>query len=187
MHPRERHVTIEGKKIVGISVMDERLSALQRTLWTCIPITRKLGLKAESYDGTCLRLKAPLTTNINHAGTAFAGSLSALLTLTGWGMVWLLLCELELEGEIVIQDNSCRYIAPVTHDFMSSCARPPDDELERFARILRKRGKARLELNADIIEDGRVVVSFTGRYVVQVRVPAHSAISPADAPIGGVL
>src|SRR5689334_2098488 len=101
--------------------MDALLAELQGTLWTNIPITRKLGLKGESYDGIHLCLKAPLTTNINHAGTAFAGSLNALLTLTGWGMLWLILRELELDGEIVIQDSSCRYVAPVTHDFMSSC------------------------------------------------------------------
>ena len=39
-------------------------------------------------------MRLPLDRNRNHQQTAFAGSLNALCTITGWGSVYLLLREL---------------------------------------------------------------------------------------------
>ncbi|EFH81916.1 YiiD C-terminal domain-containing protein [Ktedonobacter racemifer] len=161
--------------------MQERLAQLQDMLWTHIPITRQLGLKVDTYDGQRLCFTAPLTANVNHAGTVFAGSLNALLTLTGWGMTWLLMQELELAGEIVIQDSSCRYLAPVTQDFVTICARPQQQSIEQFVRMLRRRGRGRLELKVDIVEGTTTVVSFTGRYVVHNDGEQHNSNSPYNS------
>ncbi|TFG38857.1 MAG: thioesterase, partial [Candidatus Aminicenantes bacterium] len=58
-----------------------------------MPITKALGLRVIGRDGTDLIFSAPLAPNINHKGTAFAGSLNATATLAGWGTIWLLLRE----------------------------------------------------------------------------------------------
>ena len=144
----------------------DRLRELQKILNTDIPLTQSLGLSVASYDNGRLKLNAPLTENINHAGTAFAGSLNALVTLAGWSIVWLVLQECALQGEIVIQDCTCKYLLPVTTAFSATCIRPESNQLRRFEKTLRERGKARLELSVEIVQDGLLAVSFHGRYVV---------------------
>ncbi|GAC1510992.1 MAG: thioesterase domain-containing protein [Ktedonobacteraceae bacterium] len=146
--------------------MQDHLFELQQTLYKEIPITQHFHLTVGGYDERCLRLDAPLAENINHAGTAFGGSLSSLLTLAGWGIVWLIMREKRLEGEIVIQDGACNYLLPVTRDFSAYCHKPEEAQVARFERMLRSHGRARMELEATIPQADKVAVSFHGRYVV---------------------
>ena len=152
--------------------MDERRELaheLQEVLHHEIPLSRQMGLVVECYDGGCLSLRAPLAPNINHKATAFAGSLTAVATLAGWGTVWLMLREQGLRGTIVIQESTTRYLLPVGGDFTAICRMPSAGEVERFLAGLRRRGKARIRLTTDIHAggdgDGRVAVAFTGHYV----------------------
>jgi thioesterase domain-containing protein len=146
--------------------VQDHLFELQHILYQEIPITKHFNLTVGSYDERCLRLDAPLAENINHTGTAFGGSLNALLTLAGWGIVWFIMREHRLQGEIVIQDSSCNYQRPVTHDFSAYCNKPDASQIIRFEHMLRTHNRARLELDATIFCEDKVAVSFHGRYVV---------------------
>ena len=139
---------------------------LQKTLEHEIPLTQHLGLQVVSYDKKGLTLRAPLAPNINHKRTAFAGSLNSVVTLAGWGLLWLMLQELELPARVVIQDSSCSYRRPVSNDFSAFCHKPEAAQIARLAESLKKRGKARIELNVEIRNASAVAVSFTGRYVL---------------------
>ena len=141
------------------------MQELQATLDHEIPITREIGIKVTQYDGEQLALAAPIERNINHKATAFAGSLNAVMTLAGWGMIWMLLKELDMAGTIVIQDSARHYRRPVTGDFTAICHRPGIEQLDQFARTLREKGRARLELEATIHEHDVLVMAFQGRYV----------------------
>ena len=145
--------------------------ALEATLHSEIPITRQIGIRVVEYDGRRLTLAAPIERNINHKATAFAGCLNSVVTLAGWGLIWIVLKEVGLEATIVIQDSASHYRRPVTHDFSASCQKPDDESIAQFAHMLRQRGKARLELLAEICENDTVAMSFQGRYVAQMRVP----------------
>ena len=147
--------------------MTNRLRELQETFYSEIPITKHLGLTVVGYDGEQLALSAPLEANINHKDTAFAGSLNALVTLAGWGLLWLLLKEEELAAKIVIQDSTINYLLPVTKNFVAVCRKPDPVQLARFASMLRRKGRARLELEAEIREEKQLAVTFKGRYVAQ--------------------
>src|SRR5689334_16575175 len=139
---------------------------LEAVLHHEIPLSRQMGLTVRRYDGVYLTFQVPLAPNINHKATAFAGSLNAVMTLAGWGTVWLLLAERGLHGTIVIQESSTRYQLPVGNDFTATCRVPSAEEAERFLAGLRRRGKARLALKVEILDgDGRVAVAFTGMYV----------------------
>ncbi len=146
--------------------MKDQLRALQETLYREIPLTKHLGITVESYDDERLTLKAPIEPNRNHKQTAFAGSLNAVVTLAGWGLLWLVLRELNLATTIVIQESVSSYLRPVTNDFSARCRKPDSTHLAHFENMLRKKGKARLELAAEIDEGEEVAVSFKGRYVV---------------------
>ncbi len=158
--------------------MDELLQALQHTLAQDIPITQSMGILVERYDNTGLVLKAPLASNTNPKGTAFAGSINALLTLAGWGLIWLVLKELDIPGDIVIQNSNIGYVRPVISDFAAICHRPAQTDIDRIEQALKKKGKARIELSAEIYQDERIAADFKGRYVIHL-----SQNAPASLPI----
>lgn len=146
--------------------MRDLVQALQETLEHEIPLTQHLELRVLSYDDKGLTLRAPLAPNINHKRTVFAGSLNSVVTLAGWGLLWLLLQELEIPARVVIQDSSCSYLRPVSNDFSAFCRKPEPGQIARLAGALKRRGKARIELNVEIQNEAGVAVSFTGRYVI---------------------
>ena len=143
------------------------LRALQDALDAEIPITAAIGLKVAGFDSGALTLAAPLAPNINHKDTAFAGSLNAVLTLAGWSMLWLIARRAGIPAKVVIQDSAIRYLRPVAQDFAAECSLPERAELDRFLLMLRRKGRARMELAAEIRADGELKVAFSGRYVVQ--------------------
>jgi len=165
--PLSRH--LRRRKIRDITtgdILKDQLQELQETFHREIPITKQLGITVENYNGEQLTLKAPIGANINHKQTAFAGSLNSLVTLAGWGLLWLMLKELDIAANIIIQDSTCNYLHPVTRDFSASCRKPDPADINKFEKTLRTRGKARLELQSEIYEAGKAVVSFKGRYVI---------------------
>jgi len=140
-------------------------AALERILHIEIPISKEMGVRVASYDGTSLSLAAPLAPNINRHGTAFAGSLYSLAVLCGWGLLDLKLAEAKLHKHIVIQESSIRYLHPVEHDLVAEC-RFDNDAFKHFLRTLNKHGRARLSLDVTISQDNLPAVEFSGRYVV---------------------
>lgn len=147
--------------------MHDRLDRLQTTLYDEIPLSVALGLRVVSYIDGCVTLDAPLAPNINHKDTVFAGSLNAVATLAGWSLLWLLLDEAALTGKIVIQDSTIEYRHPVAADFAARCCLPTPAQLQRFLLTLRKRQRARLLLDVEIVQHAAVAVRFSGRYVVE--------------------
>ena len=123
-----------------------------------------MGIRVEYYDGTSLKLDAPLAPNTNHKSTAFGGSLYSLAVLCGWGLLHLKLADAKLHKPIVIQESDIRYLQPVEHDMHAEC-RLDDAEFKKFLRTLEKRGRARMSLDVIISQDNRPAVEFTGRYV----------------------
>jgi thioesterase domain-containing protein len=150
----------------------DALYRLQSILHAEIPILREIGIVTGTYDNRCLVVHAPLAQNTNHTNTAFAGSLNAVATVAGWGTLWLLLDGLSLHGRIMIQDSAIEYLHPVTSDLVAHCCLPAPDELDRFLAILRKKARARLQLEVAVFEEDRIAVRFTGRYVVHLSTSA---------------
>jgi thioesterase domain-containing protein len=139
---------------------------LEATLHRQIPLTRAMHLRVQDYDGQELRLRVPLGPNVNQQTTAFGGSLAAATTLAGWGVVWLLLREHYSTARIVIQESSLSYVRPVTEDFVAVCRHPADKSVRQLFAMLDRKGKGRIDLQAEVLQAGRPCVSFHGRYVV---------------------
>lgn len=128
-----------------------------------IPLTAAMGVRVESYDAQRLVLTAPLDANHNHLGTAFGGSLAALLILSGYGLLWLELGD--AESHIVVRKTALDYRRPVRGPLRAVCTRPIAAELATFKETYARRGKARLELCAVIESDGGPAVGFRGTFV----------------------
>jgi thioesterase domain-containing protein len=138
---------------------------IQELLHSKIPITRAMGVKVKDYDGQRLVLSAPLAANVNHLGTAFGGSLHALAVLSGYGLLWLELKEVECH--IVIRKSTISYERPVRGQIRAICVRPDEGALEEFKMSFHQKGKARITLSATIEDEGIVAVRFEGIFVAK--------------------
>ena len=139
---------------------------LESVLHEEIPLTRAMGVAVLEWSGSALRIGAPLTNNVNHKCTAFGGSLYVMAVLSGWGLLYVLLKQAGLSAHIVIQESHIEYTAPVTNDIVAECRLPADAALARLIKTFERKGRARIELNAVVMQAGEPAVTFKGRYVI---------------------
>jgi thioesterase domain-containing protein len=158
--------------------MDSPEKYLEAVFHTQIPITLEMGVRVAVFSGTSLTLRAPLRPNVNDKGTAFGGSLYALLVLAGWGLLHLKLREEGIRGDLMIHESDVTYSLPVTEDWEACCALPDDDGYSQFLGDLRTRGRGKITLKVLIMRGERVAVSFTGRYAAIIHTASESAPSP---------
>lgn len=153
-----------------------RLRALEAELLAMPPVAA-LGLRVAGFDGTYLRLRAPLAANVNDKGCAFGGSLTSLMTLTGWGLATLRLRQAGLAAEVYVAHSDVHYRAPLYADLVAE-ARPDDGESwSRFFDTLRSSGRARIGIAAAVaLPDGGVACDLRARFVAIARaMPATAA------------
>lgn len=143
----------------------ELLRALRTKLRESMPITEALALRVVGREGTGVVLSAPLGPNVNHKGTAFAGSLNAAATLAGWGSIWLALREHGVRSHVVIQDSAVHYFRPIRGDFTARCKGPSAAAIEKLVKAVTTKGRGRLALDVMISDEGGDAVKFHGRYV----------------------
>lgn len=141
----------------------QQLQEIEAYFHQQMPLTQAMGVRVKSYNGHQLTLTAPLSLNHNHLGTAFGGSLSAMATLAGYGLIWLELPD--RAAHVVIRESSMSFIRPVRGDIQAVCRRPPAEALEVFKTTLAHKGKARIQLEVAIIDDGMNAVEFQGTFV----------------------
>lgn len=132
-----------------------------------IPMSAQMGVRVHRATADGLIVGMPLGPNRNHQQTAFAGSLCALCTLTGWGTVYLLLRELDRSGNIVIRRSTIRYQAPVSTPEIYARSQPISaDARQYFLEMLEDKGQAKLDLTVEIAGIDGPAVLFQGSYVV---------------------
>lgn len=142
----------------------ERATRLERYMHAHIPLVTPMQVRVAGYDATGLTLVAPLAPNINHERSAFGGSLASLMTLACWGYLWLQL-EGESELHIVVNEANLRYLKPVTGELLARCRAPAPKVLETFVATLKRRGKARVELTAEVRQGEALAVEYRGSFV----------------------
>jgi thioesterase domain-containing protein len=149
------------------TVLSPPLIELQAKLEREIPMCAQMGIHVQANGADGLVMRLPLDQNRNHQQTAFAGSLNALCTITGWSSVYLLLRELKQEGSIVIRRSSIRYHEPVTSsDIFARCQPITAEARQYFLEMLGDKGQAKLDLVVEIAGAASPAVSFNGSYVV---------------------
>ncbi|GGP43718.1 thioesterase domain-containing protein [Shewanella saliphila] len=150
------------------SGFSELLSQLQNTWHSTIPLSQFMQVKPLSFSGTELQVTAPLAPNINLHNTMFAGSIYTLMTLTGWGMLWLQQQRLTLQGDIVIADASVKYIKPITAEPVAKVIWPNTD-ISSLAEGVR----AQVMLDVGLYCDDLLCAAFTGHYVSIPKTPSN--------------
>lgn len=139
---------------------------LQTLIEEGIPMVRSMGVEVREFDGSRLRLRAPLAPNSNVHGTGFAGSVYAMGALAGWGLVTLQLGLREIRADIVVAHANVRYLRPVDGDLEASCGLDEAQLDEALAR-LERRGMARFTLTTVIGPADAPQANVEGHYAVR--------------------
>ncbi len=161
------HSTMPDTSTTPVSSSSPLLCELQATLEREIPMSAQMGIRVHDGGANGLVMRLPLSPNRNHQQTAFAGSLNALCTITGWGSVYLLLRELGRRGNIVIRRSSIRYQEPVTSSEIYARCQPVNPVARQyFLEMLDDKGQAKLDLKVEIAGGEGPAVVFDGSYVV---------------------
>jgi len=147
-----------------------KVPAFELFLHEMIPLAKAMGVGVQVSDDRALVLTAPKEQNKNSLNTAFGGSLVALATLAGYGVVWeLMRREKETDKpvwHIVVKESRAAYRRPVIGDLRAICERPAQAAIAEFKDALARYGKAKLNLRAAIVEDGYVAVDVQAAFVV---------------------
>ncbi len=137
--------------------------AAEEFLLRKIPLTEAMGIRVHpTNDGTFV-IEAPVALNSNHLGTAFGGSINAVATLAGYGLLWMEIGD--RSADIVIRESTIRFFQPIRQSIRATCTRPADDEVRLFHQMLSDRGRARLSLRVRVEEEGRLAAELQGTFV----------------------
>mgnify|MGYP005838114029 CR=1 FL=1 len=143
---------------------------LTETWQNTIPLSQYMQLAIASFDGNTLRCEAPMAPNINLHQTMFAGSIYALATLTGWGMLYLQLQALGLRGDQVLADASIKYLCPVAQLPSAHCSL--QHCIGELSSVMQGR-KTVQQIQVAIYSGDTLAAEFSGRYAVLARKGEH--------------
>lgn len=131
-----------------------------------IPITRQMEIRVLEATSRKATLAVPLAPNLNHVQTAFGGSLYSAAALACYALFLAMRNELgEQNDHLVIQEGKMAYQAPVTSDFLVEATVARAEDRDRFQRGVRRRNRARIELQAQIFCQNKTCAQFSGVYV----------------------
>ena len=138
---------------------------LERYIHEHIPLSKGMAVSVVSVEAREVILTARLEPNINHRGTVFGGSASALAILASWALLHVRLKAAGLADNLVIQRNTMEYQLPIPGPFTARASLERPERWPQFTAMLARRGKARITVSAVLEHAGRVVGGFTGEFV----------------------
>jgi thioesterase domain-containing protein len=134
--------------------------------YQAMPPVAALQLRIAGFDGTRLRLRAPLAAHVNDKGCAFGGSLGSLMTLAGWGLVTLRLQEAGLVAEVFVAESQVRYRAPLFADLEAEAELDAGVDWAALVARLHERGRFSVQVEARVrLPGGDVAAESTARFV----------------------
>ncbi len=135
-------------------------------LYQQVPLTKAMQVQWQSYDHHSLVFKVPLAPNRNDKNTAFAGSITALASITGWALLTLWLQEQKLFLPVAIYDAHFLFQKPITGDFSARVSLPTESELSLITETIHKNKNARVNLAVDIVVGGKVFATLKAKYAI---------------------
>jgi thioesterase domain-containing protein len=130
-----------------------------------IPITRAMGVRVVANDENGFVIEAPVAVNSNHLRTAFGGSINAVATLAAYGFLWVELND--ASAHVVVAESSIQFLRPVRETIRAVCLRPAAEELHAFRARFSEKGKARITLQVEVVEEGQTAANFEGSFVAR--------------------
>lgn len=112
-----------------------------------------------------LELSAPFDCNRNDKGTAFAGSIASLLTLTGWALLTLKLHEQNLTADIMVVASDIQYTRAAKQE-LRAVAEISDTELKCIRDDLKHRQRSRARLTISLRSGDTECATTTADYAI---------------------
>jgi thioesterase domain-containing protein len=145
--------------------MEEKYEALAAFLESAIGIVSQMGLKVVDMKERYVKLLMPLTKNINHIGTMYAGSLFTLGEIMG-GAIFVASMDINKYFPLV-KEVQIRYRRPATTDITVETSFS-EDQIKNIVSVLNEKGKSDVPLELNLIDaHGEVVAIVTGRWQVR--------------------
>ena len=140
--------------------------ALQQSLYERIPLSRAMGVTVHQADPHCVVLAAPLAPNVNHSGTVFGGSASAVAVLAAWSLVEVGLQAAAQPGRIVIRRSAMDFEQPIRTDFTATAQAPVAADWQKLLATLRRGRMGRIVVRSVLAAAGARVGEFEGEFAV---------------------
>jgi thioesterase domain-containing protein len=140
-------------------------SDLEQYLHAHLPLTKAMQVAVVSLNPGEVTLRAPLQPNINHQKGVFGGSAATLATTAAWSLVHTQLVAAGIPGEVVIQRNTMDFILPMKGEFVARAFVPHAEAWPKFVQMLKRRGRARIAVSAEVSCQGQVSGTFEGEFV----------------------
>jgi thioesterase domain-containing protein len=145
--------------------MDDKYKTLAAYLESAIPIVSKMGLTVVSMKERYVKLLMPISNNINHVGTMYAGSLFTLGEIMG-GAIFVASMDMSKYYPLV-KDVQIRYRRPAMTDITTEISLSVD-RLTSIISALEARGKSDVPLELELLDSGgEVVAVMTGTWQVR--------------------
>ena len=132
------------------------------------PATRLEITETDYTDGT-IKLTAPLPPNQNDKGTAFAGSISSLLVLAGWGVLTRRLQAEGIEANIMVTESQTRYRRPVRDQLVATATL---DDITPLLHQLETKQRGRMEVTTHLHSNHKCCASMTAQFAIFPKNPA---------------
>jgi thioesterase domain-containing protein len=139
---------------------------LQASLHERIPLTRALGVVVRQAGPGAVVVEAPLEPNVNHSGTVFGGSASAVAVLAAWALVQVRLEEAGQPGRIVIRRSGMDFERPITGAFVARAQAPDEQDWSRLLLTLRRGRMGRIAVRSVLTCAGDRVGELEGEFAV---------------------
>jgi len=150
---------------LDLSQVEAALQEL-RAVAEAMPPVAAMGFRIDNYDGLTLDMHAPLDANVNDKGTAFGGSMTSLMTFSGWSLVMLQLRLAGARADVFVADSEVRYRSPVIAELRAQAWLAPEQSWGTFLATLAERGRARIQMQAHVLDtEGTPAATLSGRYV----------------------
>lgn len=140
------------------------LQQWQETIEREIPLSKALRFKLLAVDEQQCKGMGSLAANINIHGTAFAGSLYSLCTLTAWTFLNHNLQIKEAVAQVVLAQADIRYLRPIDCDIICECQFEEPEDLPKLLTDISESGKGKLALKVNIHCGNKIAVVFTGTF-----------------------
>ena len=131
-----------------------------------IPISRSLDFRIYELKKTSVVLQVPLSSNRNHKGSVFGGSLYNSCLLACYILAH---CELQDQGlsseAFVVSSAEMKYLKPVLGDFFVRVQWSFEDSALVLQRV-KSQKKVRWAFQAQVLWDQKICAEFTGQFVL---------------------
>jgi len=138
---------------------------LERYLQRQIPLSHAMQVRVTEVSEESVTLTAPLAPNRNHHATVFGGSASALAILSAWSLLHVRLQASYPDSRIVIQRHQMHFVHPIEAAVSARSTLSVPQQWPVFLKMLARRGKARIAIDATLVSAAQTAASFRGEYV----------------------